>query len=184
MTMFDTAKAIAAHIPGATVDHCFDRDGDKIDNRAKILLNGGGSILLVSDYLGGGKAFVDINTRDLDIGTKPNMPRCGFNPKADPKRVAGDIARKLLPHIPTLLKEVETIRMEQANRRANMANAADKLRSRFPSLSVEKGEYESRFYNISPSFSGRIRSDGRLYFSHLYVDADKAEAVLSALLGA
>lgn len=183
MNMYDVAKAIAAHIPGATATHCFDRDGNKIDNRAMLLIEGGGSILLVSSYLETGKALVHIDTRDLDVGTAPDMPRCGFNPSADPKRIAGNIARKLLPTIPTLLERVESIRTAQAERRASVASAADALRLRFPSLSVETGDYESRFYNSSPSFSGRIASNGNLYFNHLYVDADKAQAVLSALMG-
>lgn len=185
MTLYQTAQLIASHIPGAIACPMHDADGNTLENRAKLALPDGGAILLIVDWRGKGKALVHIATRDLDYGSAPDMPECGFSPDADPKRIAAHISRSLLPHVPDLLARVEVIRTAQQTRRDRTARTAADIESQFASLTVRTApdNYRAEFYHSEPFFGGHINSNGSIYFTHLSVSPDRAQAVLAALIG-
>lgn len=174
MTLYQTAQAIASHIPGAIACPEYDADGNTLDNRAKLTLPDGGAILLIVDWRGKGKAMVHIATRDLDYGSAPHMPECGFSPDADPKRIAAHIIRSLLPHVPELLARVEAIRTAQQTRAATHAAHIAAYRQRFPNARVDDA---GRFWGNG--VSGDIGQDGRIYIKHLYTGPDALAAILS-----
>lgn len=176
MTLYQTAQSIAAHIPGAIACPEYDADGNTLDNRAKLALLDGGAILLITDWRGKGKALVNIGTRDLDYGSAPDMPECGFSPDANPKAIAGNIARKLLPHVPDLLARVEAIRTAQQTRAATHAAHIAAYRQRFPNARIDD---TGHFYEFVSGVSGDIGRDGRIYIIHLYTGPDALAAILS-----
>lgn len=176
MMIHDLAQAIAPHIPGGvTVVSEFDADGDIIESRAKLSLAAGGAILLISDWRGKCKAMVHIATRDLDYGSAPDMPECGFSPDADPKRIAAHITRSLLPHVPDLLARVEAIRTAQQTRAATHAAHIAAYRQRFPDMRVDD---DGRFWHNGAAIGGDIGQDGRVYIKHLYTGADALAAII------
>lgn len=175
MTLYQTAQAIASHIPGAIACPEYDADGNLLNNRAKLALPDGGAILLIVDWRGKGKAMVHIATRDLDPGSAPHMPECGFSPDANPKAIAGNIARKLLPHVPDLLGRVEAIRTAQQTRAATHAAHIAAYRQRFPDMRVDD---DGRFWHNGAAIGGDIGQDGRVYIKHLYTGADALAAII------
>lgn len=175
--MFKLAEQIAAYIPGAIACPMHDMDnGSILDNRAKLALPDGGAILLITDWRGKCKAMVHIATRDLDYGSAPDMPECGFSPDASPKTIASNITRKLLPHVPDLLARVEAIRTAQQTRAATHAAHIAAYRQRFPNARIDDAGH---FYEFVSGVSGDIGQDGRIYIKHLYTGPDALAAILS-----